>query len=213
MVFVQFTCEQAAADQAAKFNMLITSESIAILIGFLFYCLIRGLYQGGKLGVVEWDLATVTAGDYTIMWEITKETYEAWDEERENDPVANQIPEGYAFKDKIKTDLEKMLSDALAEYKRTQGADLKYESMVDKDHVKIANIAFGYDNPELIYKLRARGSAIALHNWPAVSKLDAELIALMEDDDMREKFSRPILAYITFEEEDGYLLALDFSAE
>lgn len=33
----------------------------------------------------------------------------------------------------------------------------------------------------------------------------------MSKETNREKFSRPITAFITFEEEDGYLLALDLS--
>lgn len=65
---MQYTCVQDVASQQTKFNRLITSESIAILIGLLFYTMIRGLYQGGKLGTIEWDINIVTASDYTIMW-------------------------------------------------------------------------------------------------------------------------------------------------
>lgn len=119
LIFVQYTCVQAAAVQKTKFNELIFAESVAILIGFLFYCLIRMLYQGGKLSCVEWDLSTVTASDYTVMWEIKRETYENWDNDREaknaleriDDPDVHHDAEGYAFKDTIKKQVEMLLSD------------------------------------------------------------------------------------------------------
>lgn len=213
LVFVQFTCVQDVASQHDKFNTLITSESIAILIGLLFYVMIRGLYQGGKLGAVEWDINTVTASDYTVMWEVHAETYEAWDGEREADPNSSAVAEGYAFKDKIKKDMEALLADTLRRYKDEQGENLKYETMVDKTEVIVADIQFAYNNPELINTLKARGYAISMGQWAVVQKKDEELIRLMSDEDNREKFSRPITAFITFEEEDGYIMALDLSTE
>jgi hypothetical protein len=43
---------------------------ITILIALLFLVQIRRLYQGGNIAQIEWDLATITAGDYTVEWEI-----------------------------------------------------------------------------------------------------------------------------------------------
>ena len=52
--------------------------AIAVFISLIFLIQIRSLYQGGKIAVLEWDMATITAGDYTIEMEIKPETYENW---------------------------------------------------------------------------------------------------------------------------------------
>ena len=36
------------------------------------------MYYGGKVKQLEWDLATVTAGDYTVEFDISKESYNDW---------------------------------------------------------------------------------------------------------------------------------------
>ena len=40
--------------------------------------MIRSLYRGGKLKMVEWDVAMVTAADYTVEWAIPEEVYDRW---------------------------------------------------------------------------------------------------------------------------------------
>lgn len=47
---------------------------------FSFVCLIflvsiRRLYQGGMISQLEWDMATITAGDYTVEQVINAETF------------------------------------------------------------------------------------------------------------------------------------------
>lgn len=50
-----------------------------ILIAFLFTITIRLLYQGGKMEQIDWDMTTITAGDYTVELEINLEQYEQWE--------------------------------------------------------------------------------------------------------------------------------------
>ena len=40
--------------------------------------MIRSLYRGGKLKMVEWDVAMVTAADYTVEWAIPEDVYDRW---------------------------------------------------------------------------------------------------------------------------------------
>jgi len=47
----------------------------AILIALLFTITIRYLYQGGKMEQIDWDMATVTAGDYTVEFPIEHSSY------------------------------------------------------------------------------------------------------------------------------------------
>lgn len=50
----------------------------AILIALLFTITIRYLYQGGKMEQIDWDMATVTAGDYTVEFPIEHSSYQNW---------------------------------------------------------------------------------------------------------------------------------------
>ena len=42
------------------------------LIVLLFLVSIRKMYQGGKIQQLEWDVTTVTAGDYSVCFEINE---------------------------------------------------------------------------------------------------------------------------------------------
>lgn len=68
-------------------------EAIAILIAILFFLQLRNLYQGSKVMQLEWDMATITAGDYTVEMKIDQKAYEDWDKQRNV-----TIPEAKAFK-------------------------------------------------------------------------------------------------------------------
>lgn len=47
-----------------------TTCYICCLIAYLFTISLRHLYQGGKIQQLEWDMATITAGDYTVEFKI-----------------------------------------------------------------------------------------------------------------------------------------------
>lgn len=68
-------------------------EAIAILIAILFFLQLRNLYQGSKVMRLEWDMATITAGDYTVEMKIDQKAYEDWDKQRNE-----TIPEAQEFK-------------------------------------------------------------------------------------------------------------------
>jgi len=50
----------------------------SILIALLFTITIRYLFQGNKIKKIDWDMATVTASDYTVEINIKKTDYEKW---------------------------------------------------------------------------------------------------------------------------------------
>ena len=80
-------------------------EGIAICISLLFLVQIRRLYQGGKIQQLEWDMATITAGDYTVEWKIKPETYNNWLNNSYLIPGGGKDQGksvGYAMKDELK---------------------------------------------------------------------------------------------------------------
>lgn len=50
----------------------------ATAISLLFVLVLQTLYKGGKITQLEWDLSTVTAGDYSVEFEIPATAYNIW---------------------------------------------------------------------------------------------------------------------------------------
>jgi hypothetical protein len=74
-LFIQFTCEQSAEQQLFKYEKLSETVAIGCLICLLFTVGIRYLYQGGKIKQLDWDMSTITAGDYTVEFAFERENY------------------------------------------------------------------------------------------------------------------------------------------
>lgn len=77
-MFVQYTCIQSKEELEEKYKEMCLICAIAALIPLLFTIAIRAIYQGGKIGRIEWDVTTVTAGDYTVEIAINGEDYISW---------------------------------------------------------------------------------------------------------------------------------------
>ena len=77
-LFLQYTCEQSLENQTMKYNQMCLISASAILIALLFTILMRKLYQGGKMQKIDWDMATITAGDYTAELPISLASYNEW---------------------------------------------------------------------------------------------------------------------------------------
>lgn len=48
-------------------------SATAIIIAMIFTITIRYLFQGGKMTKIDWDMATITAGDYTVEIDLERE--------------------------------------------------------------------------------------------------------------------------------------------
>jgi hypothetical protein len=76
------------------------------------------------------------------------------------------------------------------------------------NEVKIAEIVFSFNNSDLINLLKLRGQHIMYQRFDKMREVEGQISELKNT-----KFSyltRPNCALITFEEEDGYLLAIEF---
>jgi hypothetical protein len=77
--------------------------------------------------------------------------------------------------------------------------------------VKIADISFAFDNAELIKLLKLRGAHIMYQRYDSMREIEAKISELK--DSQYEKLTRPCDAFITFEAEDGGIIAQEFEAE
>lgn len=111
-----------------------------------------------KTKYVDWDVKTITAGDYTIEFDINKRLYQKFLDQY-HDP-SNPIPEISQFKLFIQDELEERLTEMPA-----LGLD---GPEGDTAPVKIAVLTFAFDNSRVIKWLRQRGSYIKDENWTKV---------------------------------------------
>lgn len=118
----------------------------------------------------------------------------------------SDISIGESLKSYMKRELERILTDKLIEMKQQPGSEnLKVQE------VKIADIVFAFNNAQLIQLLRARGGHIMFQRYDKMREVEAQISELKN-----EKFNelvRPVDAFITFEEEDGHIVAQEFEPE
>lgn len=74
------------------------------------------------------------------------------------------------------------------------------------ENVAVADMVFAYNNSALIHALRDRGNYIALQKFDRVQKQDTVINELFKDF---EALTRPTACFITFEEEDATIIALN----
>lgn len=110
--FIQYTCEQQADVIEEKYSQMSVAVVTGTLICLLFNVLIKFLFQGGKIKQLTWDMSTITAGDYTVEFEITKERYLQWRNETyeaPGGPKENGVAPAHALKTHIKEQIEAQL--------------------------------------------------------------------------------------------------------
>lgn len=104
---------------------------------------------------VDWDVKTVTAGDYTIEFDIDTETYEHWQTNYYD--KTNLLSESAQFKLYVQTELEERCSAI-----ENQG----YEAEGPEGYqISIAQITMAYDNSLIIKRLSERGTLIKKEKW------------------------------------------------
>lgn len=100
-LFIQYTCEQSLDSQHLKYNQMCLAVATATLIAFLFTIAIRYMYQGGKMKQIDWDMSTITAGDYSVEFTIPRDAYDQWKSQfylAPGGPKESNISPALAFK-------------------------------------------------------------------------------------------------------------------
>jgi len=74
-MFVQYTCVMSEDQIYSKYLLLSFFTCLAFLISLVFFIQIRHLVHRQKIDYIEWHLATVTAGAYTVEMQIDQHFY------------------------------------------------------------------------------------------------------------------------------------------
>jgi hypothetical protein len=136
--------------------------------------MIKKLYSGGKIKMLEWDMSTITAGDYTVEIKIPNDAYQQWydGEYRAGGDFENDVPPAVSLKARLIEDIETCLTEEM-----NQGgkAESKRKKKSEVDQIKIADVVFSFNNHKLINGLQERGRLIATQNFDAMREKEKEI--------------------------------------
>jgi hypothetical protein len=182
---------------------------LGVLIVLVYLTCLHYFKRHSELDQVKWDMLTITPGDYTMQMEITKKMYDHYIKNihcrHPDEPV------GVRLKEYIKLMLENELNQKLKEKKNKP--KLAEQEGEDDDHlnieeVKIADIVFAFNNDQLIKLLKQRGTFIMQQKYDKVAETEKKIMEYKEAN--IDDLIRPVDAFITFEEEDGKIVAEAF---
>ena len=129
----------------------------------LFNITLQYLYKGGKIQQLEWDISTVTAGDYTVEFPIHKKYYQVW-YNNVYKKAGGEFEQGYSPALSLKRHLIQEIEGILEEEFRKRGGQAislgeqrKSSAAAINDNFRVADLVFAYANSDLIHALRARG--------------------------------------------------------
>lgn len=176
----------------------------------IFSIVIYQFKRSSKLNQIGWDIQTITPGDYTLHYEINDEAYDWFIENiyRRNGDEENGISAGMSFKLYLMAEIERILTEKLEQMRREAPEECR---SINIREVKIADIVFSFNNPQLINLLKERGSHIMYQRFDKMRQVEEKISVLKN-----EKFNsltKPCEAFITFEEEDGSIVGQKFEAE
>ena len=157
---------------------------IWILISLLYLVMLYYSTKSTEILSIQWDLNTITAGDYTVWMKINRLEYDEFLKMH-----TNEDSPAYDYMLKLKKDYEHEISN---------------QPMVNEDctDIKIANISFAFDNHEIISLLEKRGTTIANKNFKQKENYDERIKDILSKS--RYELSIPTYAFITFETQEGY---------
>ena len=118
---------------------------MGVYIALFFVVFIDYLRNVFKNQFIEWDVKTITAGDYSVELDIPEEMFENFKQEFGDNPEGK--PTIVAFRDYVVKELEDRL---------TKLPDQGFEDP-PPERINIAMITFAFDNSALINLLKQRG--------------------------------------------------------
>lgn len=145
-----------------KYNQMCLVTATGVCIAMLFTVMIRYLYQGGKITQLEWDVSTITAGDYTVEFMIDESSYKTWLEQKYKNRAGDDYSPALALKEEMITEIQKKMDDYRSanqsELNELKGKGTKKDSF---SKTIVADMVFSFNNEKLIHLLSARGQKIA----------------------------------------------------
>jgi hypothetical protein len=166
--------------------------------------------ESDKIEFKEWDIATVTASDYTVRMKVKDHFYKNWLEHHYYSPFGDSqwgYPVGYSFKWLLKRCIENRVS----EYKKKEilkDKEKGNESRFCDDPPTIVDIELAFNNGNIIKLLHKRGEYISKSKFAKVKIVDEKIKTICTEK--QEMLTRPFDAFITWSKEEDKVAALEF---
>jgi len=155
-------------DQRQVFGLVTACTAVFIyLFTIVYFDYIKTLQ---KTKYVDFDVKTITAGDYTVEFDLSEEIYEEF-KKNYYDPT-NPIGEISQFKLYIQLELEKRLNAF-----PNNGVDGPGEQ-----DIKIAQITLAFNNSKVINWLMKRGTLIKTEKWEKVAAINETIAKGVKED-------------------------------
>ena len=199
-IFIQVACLLDEAEIKSRQFQGFYIGGIVLITAIYMIVFIDYMALVSKNDYVEWDLATITAGDFTIEFDIGADFYEKFII-KHGAKKPEDASMGQHFRDWIHKEMEDKLSKM---------PNLGYDD-IPPQHIEIAATTFAFENGQLIKLLRKRGAAIMGDKFDTMRDLDKQINDLKNDQ--FEKLTRPVSVFMTFETEEGYRRAVSFDEE
>ena len=190
-LFLQFGCHFTTDELNTRQVEGLYIGCIGVFTALFFVVFIDYTSSVFKNSFVEWDVKTITAGDYTCELTISQGMWDTFCNDIYNNLGGKT--KIASFRDYIQNELEERL---------TRLPDLGYEDP-PPDRIKIAMISFAFDNSELINLLRSRGQAIKFEKYDKMREINKKIDDLKSDPITLTKLNRPVTAFLSFENEEG----------
>jgi hypothetical protein len=142
---------------------------VSVFIALFFVVFVDYINSVFKNAFIEWDVKTITAGDYSCELDISKEMWDTFLKEKYD--VMSGKTKISAFRDFLKHELESRI---------TRLPDLGYEDPAP-EKIEIAMITFAFDNAELINLLRIRGKWIKFEKYEKMRDVNKQIDELKSD--------------------------------
>ena len=160
-MFIQVACVIPETEITTRKVQGLFIACLTIAIALYVSIFTDYIRQVAKNNFVEWDIKTVTAGDYTIEFDITDEFYDKFVRDfGPNKPES--MPMAAYFRDWIQNEMEEKLLKI---------PDLGYEDN-PPERIEIAATTFAFENADLIALLKKRGAAIKADKFEEMRKID-----------------------------------------
>lgn len=125
------------------------------------------------INYVDWDVKTVTAGDYTVELKIENDAYEQWLHNYYD--KSNMLTECAQLKIFLRQELENRI-------KLMDDLGFEAEDMSEDDKCRINQINMAYKNEYIIKKLKERGLLIRDQKYKEVIEMQNQILYRLKQD-------------------------------
>lgn len=193
--FAQAECVYPGLTAANRKTQGLAMSSLIVFGALIYMLIIDYVRRIAKLDFVTWDVKTVSAGDYTVEYEISQE---AWDHF-----LATEYANIEGCKRSKARELRKYMKKELERYLTEEVPSQDFEEI---DRVRIAQITFAFNNAHIVKMLKERGNFIKDVQFDKIREVEEKINAYKHENIY--ELNRPVFAFVSFESEEGLGRAL-----